>query len=85
MIIVLTENAKRQIEKFPETLKKKLRKQFILLQQDFRHHSLRTRKMMGEEKYEARIDYHYRFTYRVEEKKIVIFSVGPHDEGLGKK
>ena len=41
--------------------------------------------MRGEDKFEARIDYHYRFTYKIESEDIWILSVGPHDEGLGKK
>ncbi len=52
---------------------------------NFHHPSLKTRKMSGLEKYEARIDYHNRFTYTIENEFIVIQSIGPHDEGLGKK
>lgn len=60
-------------------------KQLLLLIKDFQHPSLHLKKMSGENRYEARIDYHYRFTFIVEEQTIIILSVGPHDEGLGKK
>ncbi|MGI8419723.1 MAG: hypothetical protein ACR2LN_03700 [Candidatus Levyibacteriota bacterium] len=35
--------------------------------------------------FEARIDYHYRFTFSISAEEIIILSIGPHDEGLGKK
>ena len=41
--------------------------------------------MGGQDSFEARIDLHYRFTFKIEEDKIYILTIGSHDEGLGKK
>lgn len=41
--------------------------------------------MGGLDRYEARIDIHYRFTYSIQEGSALILTIGPHDEGLGKK
>ncbi len=46
---------------------------------------LYSKKMAGIPRLEARIDYHYRFTFTIEGNYIWILSIGPHDEGLGKK
>lgn len=86
MRIILSDPVKRHIIKLPVTIQKKLEKQLMFLAQDVRHPSLHARKMTGDaNKYEARIDYHYRFTYDVFDDTITILAVGPHDTGLGKK
>lgn len=41
--------------------------------------------MGGENCFEGRIDLHYRFTFVIDGENIYILTVGPHDEGLGKK
>jgi plasmid maintenance system killer protein len=41
--------------------------------------------MSGIDRFEARIDYKYRFTFNWENDEIIIISVGPHDVGLGKR
>ncbi len=41
--------------------------------------------MGGEDKFEGRIDRKNRFTFLIEEGDIYILTIGPHDEGLGKK
>lgn len=76
---------KKQYQKLPLKIQKKFIKQFKLLLADFRHPSLRSKKMGGSEVYEARVDYHYRFVYQIIENEIWFVSVGPYDEGLGKK
>jgi len=77
MRIILSDPVKRRITKFPVPIQKKIERQLIYLSEDVRHPSLHARKMSGNvNKYEARIDYHYRFTY---------LAAGPHDTGLGKK
>lgn len=76
---------KKQYEKLPVQLQKKFTKQLKFLLEDFRHSSLRARKMGGEEKYEARLDQHNRFTYQIVETEVWFLTIGPHDEGLGKK
>lgn len=85
MSIKLTKAAEERYKKLPLNIQKKADKQFTLLLSNYRHPSLRTRKMGGGEIFEARIDIHYRFTFQVEEENIYILIVGPHDAGLGKK
>lgn len=41
--------------------------------------------MIGTYPFEARIDYHYRFTYEVSADTICVRALGQHDDGLGKK
>lgn len=85
MILKVTKQAEKDYKKLSLTIQKKTDKQFAILITDYRHPSLRARKKSGENKYEARIDYHYRFTFVVEGEDIFILSIGMHDEGLGKK
>ncbi|OGD85889.1 hypothetical protein A2696_03465 [Candidatus Curtissbacteria bacterium RIFCSPHIGHO2_01_FULL_41_13] len=84
MKIHFTKQAEDSYCKLPLKIKKKVDKQFALLISNYRHSSLRTRKMAGESHFEGRIDRKYRFTYVVEKDEIYILTVGPHDEGLGK-
>lgn len=86
MRVILSDPVKRRIPKLPVNIQRKLEKQLAFLIEDVRHPSLHARKMTGDaNKYEARIDYHYRFTYDVFDDMITILAVGPHDTGLGKK
>ncbi len=83
--VQFTDDFKKQFKKLPPNLKRKFEKQLKYLLSDFRHPSLRTRKIAGEERYEARLDHHSRFTYKLVGEEIWLFTIGPHDEGLGKK
>ena len=85
MTIEFTKPAAKQYKKLPREIQRKLDKQLMLLVDNPNHPSLRSRKMTGTERFEARIDYHYRFTYVVDGDMIYIRSVGIHDTGLGKK
>ena len=85
MNLKVSKQAEKDYQKLPLILQKKADKQFTLLLIDYRHPSLRTRKMGGENKLEGRIDRKYRFTFLIEGEEIYILTVGPHDEGLGKK
>lgn len=85
MRITFTNKAEKQFKKLPQTLKNKARKQFHFLLDNYHHPSLHTRKMSGVPYFEARIDRQNRFTFTATEKDILILSIGPHDEGLGKK
>ncbi len=76
---------KKEFKKLPPHLQRKFDKQLKFLLSDPRYPSLRARKMGGEEKYEARLDKHNRFTYKTNENEIWLLTIGPHDEGLGKK
>lgn len=81
----LTERAEKSYTKLPLHVKKKAKRQFKRLIDIPKYPSLRVKKKQGENIFEARVDYHYRFTFIVEEKTLWILSIGPHDEGLGKK
>jgi mRNA interferase RelE/StbE len=85
MTIVFSPEAKDQLSKLPPPLKKKAQKQFGYLLENYKHPSLRARKMGGKGVFESRIDKHYRFTFVVSGEEIYVLTVGPHDEGLGKK
>lgn len=85
MILAFTKKAERSYKKLPLNLQKKADKQFSYLISNYRHPSLRARKMGGQDSFEARIDIHYRFTFQIEKDTIYILTIGPHDEGLGKK
>ena len=84
MNIQFTKKAQKQFKKLPANLKEKTRKQFHFLLDNPDHPSLRLKKMGGLERFEARIDRQYRFTFMIVENDIFILSIGPHDEGLGK-
>ena len=85
MILRFSKNFRKQYKKLPRNLQGKIDKQVKLLLIDFRHPSLKASKKSGSDEYEARVDYHYRFTYCVNGEEISLLVVGPHDEGLGKK
>ena len=85
MNITVSPKAEKQLSKLPQSIQKKTHRQFAFLISDYRHPSLFSRKMGGQNIFEARIDIHYRFTFQIEEENIYILTIGPHDEGLGKK
>ncbi len=85
MKILVSKRAEKSLKTLPLSIRKKTQKQFSILLTNYRHPSLRTRKMGSIDRYEARIDIHYRFTYSLQKDSILILSIGPHDEGLGKK
>ncbi|EKE15243.1 MAG: hypothetical protein ACD_12C00109G0005 [uncultured bacterium] len=85
MKIVFSNKAEKNFDKLPLKIKKKTLKQFRLIDTDIHHSSLQTKKLKGTNYFEARIDYHYRFVFRVEDESLYIISLGTHDEGLGKK
>jgi mRNA-degrading endonuclease RelE of RelBE toxin-antitoxin system len=82
---VLSKNAHQQLQKLPRNIQRKFLKQLNFLLQNQKHPSLRSRKMSGSDKYEARIDRKNRLTYLSQKGEILIITIGPHDEGLGKK
>ncbi len=81
-----TDNFVRQYQKLPKSIQKKIDKQIQLLMQDFYYPSLNTKKLqLNIDWWEFRVDYHYRMVGRKIDGQIILHSVGPHDEGLGKK
>ncbi len=85
MKVVFSKNAEKSYSNLPLNIQKKADKQFALLLSNYRHPSLRTRKMGGSEVFEARIDLHNRFTFEITQDIITLRTIGPHDVGLGKK
>lgn len=76
---------KKQYKKLPLKLQNKFLKQLRFLLQNPSYPSLRAKRQSGTDKFEARIDFHYRFTYQIVGRELWFLTVGPHDEGLGKK
>lgn len=85
MNIEISDTARKQIKKLPQNIRKKFQKQILVLKANPGHPSLKTKKKSGSVYFEARIDYHYRFTFDWEKESAKIITVGPHDTGLGKK
>lgn len=82
---VFSPKFKKQYKKLPLILQKKFTKQLKFLVENSRHPSLRIKKMEGTDFFEARLDYHNRFVYKIVVNEIRFYAIGPHDEGLGKK
>ena len=85
MNLTFSKKADKCYQRLSLTIQKKADKQFIYLLNDLHYPSLNTKRKQGENIWEARIDYHYRFTFIIEGASIFILSIGMHDEGLGKK
>lgn len=77
-----TDKFEKRFNKLPLNIRKKFVKQIHFLVNDFNHPSLHTKKKQGSDEWEARVDYHYRFTFLVEGNILVMLSIGMHDEGL---
>lgn len=84
MRLTIAPEAESQLQSLPEHIQKKAHRQFSFLLSNYRHPSLRARKMAGRGVFEARIDIHYRFTFVIYGEEIYVLTIGPHDEGLGK-
>lgn len=84
MKVHFSKQADDSYRKLPLKIKKKVDKQLSFLVSNYRHPSLRTRKMGGEDHFEGRVDKKHRFTFVVEKDGIYILTIGSHDEGLGK-
>lgn len=85
MEFVTTNKFQKQYRKLDPLIQKKVQKALRLLSRNTRHASLQTKRMHGVEAWEARADYHYRLTFDIVGEYIVLYTVGMHDEGLGKK
>ncbi len=85
MKITVSPDALKRLDKLPLPIRKKFTKQVSFLITNPKHPSLHGRKMADPDSFEARIDLHYRFTFVVTGENILILTIGPHDEGLGKK
>ena len=85
MKIVKPNGFVKSYHKLPQNIQKKVDKQIRFLLTDFFYPSLRTKRMSGLDRWESRVDRSYRFTFNKDNDTIILRTVGPHDEGLGKK
>jgi mRNA-degrading endonuclease RelE of RelBE toxin-antitoxin system len=78
-----TKRFKASYKKLPLVIQKKFDKQIKLLEHNFRHPSLQIKKIQGFDKiWEARVDYHYRFTFNLENEMIILRTIRAHDKVL---
>lgn len=81
-----TGNFVKRYKKLPKAIQRKVDKQLQFLVKDFSYPSLHTKKLeLGIDWWEFRVDYHYRMIGKKTKNTLILHSVGPHDEGLGKK
>ena len=80
MTLRLTRPFSKQFVKLPQAVQQKFNRQVKTLAVDFRHPSLHTKRIKGTPNiWEARIDYHHRFTFQVINDLLVLRRIGPHD------
>ena len=85
MPLELSERFIKAYEQLPKHVRAKVQKSLQLLDTDFRHPSLRAKRVQGTaDIYEARVDYKYRLTYQRRGDWLVLRNVGPHDDVLNK-
>ena len=63
----------------PSDIRERVDKQLRLLLEDFRHPSLRLKKLKGTTIYEIRISKNYRQTLRFEKEHMELRRIGTHD------
>jgi mRNA-degrading endonuclease RelE of RelBE toxin-antitoxin system len=69
--------------KLPPHVQDKVLKALELLDADFRHPGLRTKRIKGSDDiFEARVDRHYRLTYERQGDVLILRNVGAHDETI---
>ncbi len=79
MIIRRTNAFLRDYRGLPVDIKKQVDKQLHMLFDDFRHPSLRLKKLSGTDKFEIRISKGYRLTLRLDKGVVELRRVGTHD------
>lgn len=74
-----TRQFKKQYQKLPTKIQQKFQKQLRLLSRDLRHPSAQTKKMQNTvDIWEGRIDYQYRFTFKLIDETIILRAIGTH-------
>ena len=79
MIIRRTNAFLKDYRKLPSKIRDRVDKQLYLLFENFRHPSLRLKKLGGTDKFEIRISKGYRLTLRLEKDMIELRRIGTHD------
>ena len=79
MIIRRTDAFLRDYRALPADIRERIDKQLRLLFEDFRHPSLRLKKLKGTDRFEILISKGYRLTLRIEQGVMELRRVGTHD------
>ena len=79
MIIRRTDAFLRDYRALPADIRERIDKQLRLLFEDFRHPSLRLKKLKGTDRFEIRISKGYRLTLRIEQGVMELRRVDTHD------
>ena len=79
MIIRRTDAFLRDYRALPADIRQRVEKQLRLLLEDYRHPSLRLKKLKGTDKFEIRISKGYRLTLRLDKEHMELRRVGTHD------
>lgn len=79
MIIRRTDAFLRDYRTLPASIRDQVDKQLHLLLEDFRHPSLRLKKLKGTDRFEMRISKGYRLTLRFDKGLMELRRVGTHD------
>ena len=70
-----------ELETLPEAIQKRFYKQLNFLLKDLRHPSLRAKKYNESEKiWQARVDAHFRFYFRIEGDTYILFNIKHHKD-----
>ena len=79
MIIRRTDAFLSDYRALPIEIRERVEKKLRLLLEDFRHPSLRLKKLKGTDKFEIRISKGYRLTLRFDKEHMELRRVGTHD------
>ncbi len=79
MIIRRTDAFLRDYRTLPVAIRERVDKQLHLLFENFRHPSLRLKKLKGTDRFEIRISKGYRLTLRLDQGVMELRRVGAHD------
>jgi mRNA interferase RelE/StbE len=79
VIIRRTDAFLRDYRALPADIRQRVEKQLRLLLEDYRHPSLRLKKLKGTDKFEIRISKGYRLTLRLNKEYMELRRVGTHD------
>lgn len=75
-----TERFRKDYERLPQPLQRRMNKALRFLLQNPRHPSIQIKKIKGyENHWEGRVTLHYRFTFTIEGDTYILLRVGTHD------
>ena len=86
MKLLLSAHFKKDYQKLPQPIKRKVEKQLGILVKNPLHPSLGVKKMKGKagkyQFWEARVDYFWRMSFLKDKDEIRLCRLGPHDKVL---